>query len=291
MSEQAESEASGAPDIVTNPAEVLTAPEGGGVPSEEQSSAAPATGPWDGLEGDDKGLVEVKGWKTLPDALRSYRNLEKLRGVPEDQLLRIPGKEAGPEAWEALYARLGRPEKPEEYGIEVGEGQVDLSALAHKAGLSVRQAKTLLEGITEVNKGRVEQSEAQYDAQCEREFGELRREWGAEADKNVMLSQRATQALGWDNETVDKLQRAMGTRWIFEQLHKVGRGLGEHGGLLSTQPGSGFGMTQEAARVEYATWQSDPDKIAKLQSSDKNVRMAAAAERGRLRQMGWPDES
>lgn len=269
--------ANGAPEA---PIEAPAAPE------------SPPQSPWEGLNGDYKGLVENKGWKSREDALKSYMELERLRGVPESELLRLP-KEGDQEAWNALYARLGRPEKPEDYGLEVPEGGIDLRALAHEAGLSKAQVERLQKGLGELaSKLQEQHSEAAQQAQArraEQETAQLKEEWGNNYDKNVVAAQRGVKALGWDADTLDKLEAAMGTRWVYEEAFKIGRGLSEHGGPLGENRQSGFGMSPEAARVEFNSWATDPAKIARLQHENREVRMAAQAERSRLRSIGWPE--
>src|SRR5688572_23977637 len=94
------------------------------------SVAAANNASWaDGLDADTKGWVTGKGFDkldataALPELIKGYRGAEKTLGVPADQILRLPGKDAKPEDWRGVYTKLGLPEKPEGYEIKAPEGQ------------------------------------------------------------------------------------------------------------------------------------------------------------------------
>ena len=79
--------------------------------SQQQQTGQPWTA---GLDADTAGYVQNKGWGTVPDVVTSYRNLEKLLGVPKDQIIQLP-KAEDKEAWGQVFNRLGRPEDPKNY--------------------------------------------------------------------------------------------------------------------------------------------------------------------------------
>src|SRR3972149_10707600 len=125
----------------------VVAPVGGAPP-------APA---W--LEGVAPDLASYAGEQKLESVestLMGHRGMMKLKGVPPDQLLRLePGWDADPEKAAAVYARTGRPEKPDGYdlpAVQVGEGGFDLTpgyrTKAHELGLTARQAKGIAEWFT-----------------------------------------------------------------------------------------------------------------------------------------------
>ena len=78
-----------------------------------------------GLSEDQKGLVESKGFEKPSDLISAFGSLEKLKGVPHNELLRIPNKSLAddPEAWNEFYAKSGRPKTAEEYEIPKQEGE------------------------------------------------------------------------------------------------------------------------------------------------------------------------
>lgn len=256
---------------------------------------APAASPWGELPQDLSGFVQNKGWSSPADALKSYVNLERLRGVPETELLRIP-KEGDTEAWNAVYGRLGRPESPDKYDLgdlAPKEGQLDLRPLAHKYGLTQQQAKGLAADMAQLAGGHSEQAEQARAQKVEADVAALKREWGAEFDANVEAGKRAVRALGWDQAKLDKLEDALGTREVYELAARIGRGLREDGfaGQQGPQGGSAqpFGMTREAAGARLAQMQADPAFQARLYHADKNVRLEALRERTAIANIAEPD--
>ena len=85
-----------------------------------------ATGAFDwgkqGLDTDSMALVNDRQWKGVPDVLTSYRNLEKLIGVPPERVIKLPGDKDPVESWNSVYDRLGRPKAAADYKIPLPEG-------------------------------------------------------------------------------------------------------------------------------------------------------------------------
>ena len=69
---------------------------GGQSPSANTTStstqgSAPASTDWtSGLTDEMRGYVQNKGFKAPQDVVESYRNFEKLHGVPQDRILKLP---------------------------------------------------------------------------------------------------------------------------------------------------------------------------------------------------------
>lgn len=277
------------PEPTTEPTEPTAPdPEANGTPAAPapEATAAGEPNPWGGLQGELLGMVQNKGWKSPEDALKSYQSLERLRGVPEDQLIRTPGADASDEEWSEVYAKLGRPEKPEGYGLEAGEGQPDLGALAHAAGLTKRQVEVLQKGLAEIGEGQTQASEQKRSESIAKEFEGVRQEWGKDFDARVAQGQHAVRALGWDGETIEQLENAMGPKWVMDLTSRIGKGLGDHGGLPGEgAPAGGFVMTREMAMAKYNELNADPKFLERLHNENKNVRMAAQAERDRLNEI------
>lgn len=109
--------------------------------------------------------VDTSNFPKTPDALaKEFVGLRTVNGKHASKLesaLFIPGEDATPEDRDAFYGKLGRPDKPEEYGLEAPEAGGEfgkaaytaMQAAGHKAGLSKAQMKTFhdeyLSGIKE----------------------------------------------------------------------------------------------------------------------------------------------
>lgn len=222
----------------------------------EPTAAAPGatTAPetafdWKGSLGDAGAsllpTVEAKGWKTPADVLKSYTELESALG--RDKIV-IPGPQAKPEDWDKVYTKLGRPEKPDAYGLKPIEGMPEgvydqksaawFAQTAHKAGLNPQQARTLHD---EYVKLQVEGHNAKINAiRQSGEQGEatLKQEWGPAYDAKVQLSQRAAKAIGLEAETIDKIEGAIGFAGLMKMFSTIGEKMGE-----DVAVGSGGGMS------------------------------------------------
>jgi hypothetical protein len=236
------------------------------------ASAAAAQGGSDwtaGLNDELKGFVQNKSWKGAHEALESYRNLEKLIGAPQDKLIKLPSDDdtAG---WDNVYGRLGRPARPEDYGIQPPEKGGDpefvkwATETFHKNGLSSKQAKSLAEAWNaQMTKTAQDKAEASK-AKARQDYESLRREWGAVYEQNLMVADRGALRFGIDPQTAQQLANVMGAGKALKLLHALGAGTGEHafvGG--SNVPGANGPMTPEQARVKIAQLKGDPDFVKK----------------------------
>jgi len=98
-----------------------------------------------------RGEKSLESIRDFPSAIKSLVNAQKMVGAEK---IALPGKYATDEDWNNVYAKLGRPEKPDAYtfkkpdnfppvfdyieGMEKGYKEV-----AHKLGLSNKQAENL----------------------------------------------------------------------------------------------------------------------------------------------------
>ena len=125
------------------------------------------------------------------DALaKSYINATRMIG--QDKVA-VPNQNSTDDQWSEVYDKLGRPESPDKYKLEVNSDLVPLdeSAVksfaenAHKLGLNNKQAQGILEYYKNSMEGSAQQAKIDtetYQAQAEQE---LRKEWGRSFDENI----------------------------------------------------------------------------------------------------------
>jgi len=152
---------------------------------------------WDGVKG-----------KPLGEVLKGYAEAQKYIGGA----IRVPKPDATPEERDKFYAKLGRPETPDKYGVEfptLPEGlswdqsaQQKFFGVAHQYGLTPSQARGLIDWYTEYAVGQqdaVSNTTAREDAEArEAAKSALTKQWGpptgATYQRNWTL---ATKALTW----------------------------------------------------------------------------------------------
>lgn len=214
------------------------------------AGGAGAGAPWFGDA--HKDLVGAKGWKSPDDALQSYRGLEQLLGA--DKAGRgaiLPKDENDVETANALYTRLGRPEKADGYKLSEGLKDDPMAKAfrdeAHKAGLSARQFEAATGWFEQAMTKERDRQDAEFKAKVDGDTDKLKSEWGAAWDGKIELARRATRQFGVDEGTLGALEEKMGTAWLYKFFANVGEKLGEDPGVRGGTGAGGFGMTPEQA--------------------------------------------
>ena len=133
---------------------------------------------------------EIRGHKSLetiqdlPSLAKSYVNAQSMIGADK---IALPGKSSTPEQWGEIYSKLGRPEAADKYELSnnLPEGQeLDPTLMggftntAHAAGLSTKQAQSLLDWYNNVLVDSSAQTTAAEQAQLEQRTNELKQYYG-----------------------------------------------------------------------------------------------------------------
>lgn len=238
-----------------------------------------------------KEYVNTKGFKDPVSVLDSYRNLEKLRGVPQDRLIKLP-ESAEDTGWADVYAKLGKPSTPEGYGIEVADGEdrgfADWAkSTFHKMNMTTDQAQGLLDSFNAYNEAVMAKESEDYGEIVKKQEMDLRKDWGAAYHQNVANAQRAQREFGMPDEGVAALEKAIGFDGLMKFMNAVGSQIGE-AAYVDGQRNGGFGeekLTPDQAKAKIQALKKDADFTSKYTSGD-----ASAKEKmSRLHQMAYPD--
>jgi hypothetical protein len=263
-------------------------------PATHGNGASGSVSDWTtGLNDDLRGYVQNKGFKDPGAVVDSYRNIEKLMGVPQERLLKLPAKEDDP-GWSEVYDRLGRPKDPKEYKIEVPKGDDGKFAewargTFHELGISKNAGEKLVGKWNEYAQNAQKTHFETYSAQAEKEEGALKKEWGLAFEKHVSIAKQAVNSFGLDGESIEKLEGALGYGKLMKLLHNIGSKLGEGQFHSSGSTGSGFNgaLTPDAARNKIQTLRGDADFVRRY----ANGEMSAKEEMERLHRMAYPESS
>lgn len=288
----------------TNPTPATPTPAPAPTPPATPPETPPATPPapehWTSTIEDDqvRDWAQNRGWQSPADALKAHRELESLRGVPADRLLKLP-EPGDAEGMKSVYQRLGAPASPDGYELPApAEGQVDLTpdmkTWAHELGLSQEQAKGLAERYGAKSE---ELAAAEAQARVERaaaEVGELKKAWGPRYQENILAGQHAAriaaEKLGMDasefEARLSNLEEKSGESRLLLQLFALfGNGMSEfragRDDVTATTP---FGMTPEAAREQIRQLESDTSFMDKALKAGTEER----ARRDRLYKIAYP---
>jgi hypothetical protein len=228
--------------------------------SSQVAAATPAAGAVDwsaSFDADSKALVAAKGWRGPEDALRSYANLERLMGGDR---IAVPATDATPEAWDAVYAKLGRPANADGYQLQRPRGfdgySEDLAAsfrqAAFAAGLSDRQARALHDFYVAHAAERADAAAEDASAASGALERNLRATWGPQYDANVALAKRAARAFA-PPESLDALEGALEAPALLGLFARIGAAMGEDRLVGEGERSLAFGPDQarmEIARIE-----------------------------------------
>jgi hypothetical protein len=237
-------------------------------------------------------LVTDRQWKTPGDLLTSYRNLEKLTGVPAEQIVRIPQGENAD--WNPVYDRLGRPKEAKDYSLPLPEGDKGefatvASAWFHEAGLSRRQAVAVAE---KWNAFAAQQGKAQGDATAARDVeqtAQLKKDWGADFDKHSTLVDQAAKEFGMTPEQLTALKAVMGPAAAMKFVHNIGTKIGTEGDFVtnSMKPGANGQYTPEQAQAKIVSLRADKQWVKRFADGDSDTR----AEMRNLHKQAYPGDT
>lgn len=249
-------------------------------PVESGAEGIEAVSPFAGASEEARGLAEVRGWKTVDDVVAGYVGLERLKGVPADKILRMPDEKTAPEEVAKFLRRLGRPDDPAGYALTAAdplnptviEDGPELRRILHDSALTQAQADRLMPQVNAYFEQALEARNVEAVAESEKEFAQLKTEWGATFDANVDLAnQFMGNVAGFTAEEAARMQAALGTKRFFEQMAKIGRNFTEDGGSPRITPPDGAGRfdpTPVGARAKIKDLLRDPGFAARYREYD-----------------------
>tara|TARA_R110000751_G_C13690319_1_gene472252 strand:+ start:90 stop:941 length:852 start_codon:yes stop_codon:yes gene_type:complete len=212
---------------------------GNPVEADAPAEATSATStPWiDGVTSPDtRSWAESKGLQngTIDNVLGSYHNLEKLMGADKaGRTVTLLGDDASPEQRNEFYGKLGRPEAAEGYTFKLDEG-IDPTRLdamrgkAHDLGITDAQFSGLANADMEYLSTLTEETaNAAVVSRAEAEF-QLKKEWGAAYEVKVAGIDVAAAKLGFSEDHLVALHKAMGPVDAMKFVDSLNSKLGEH---------------------------------------------------------------
>jgi hypothetical protein len=245
---------------------------------------------------DLRGYQSIVNAKSPEDVGRMLVAAEKRLGVPADRLLTMPDKPDDPEAWGKVWNALGRPEKPEDYGVQLGEGATDADkafmdkfvSKAHAAGANKAVIAASVEVFNEmVQQAHEQQAEADKQA-AQHALDVTAKAWGAKADVYKAEIPKLLDTIGAELKIeglVDKLN-AVGlgnSPELLQVFAAITDKLAEHDGLPGGgQAGGNTTLTPDQARAARLALESDAEKGVALRDRNHKNHAAVMAERNTL---------
>lgn len=196
---------------------------------------------WEGFSDEETKYVGDKGWKAPKDLLKSYRELENM----ESKRISIPADDDA-EAWNKLYAKLGRPETADKYDIGVNDNdKAEIQKLMFETNQTSKQAKALVAGFDKLIKEKQKAADALIDAENKKQEESVIAEWGDDADKNRELMSRGAKLLGLDDADLAAIRMTIAPKKYMEAMKRLGEAISEDNIPAGNKTGQSEAMSTE----------------------------------------------
>lgn len=196
---------------------------------------------WEGFSDEETKYVGDKGWKAPKDLLKSYRELENM----ESKRISIPADDDA-EAWNKLYAKLGRPETADKYDIGVNDNdKAEIQKLMFETNQTSKQAKALVAGFDKLIKEKQKAADALIDAENKKQEESVIAEWGDDADKNRELMSRGAKLLGLDDDDLAAIRMTIAPKKYMEAMKRLGEAISEDNIPAGNKAGQSEAMSTE----------------------------------------------
>lgn len=212
----------------------------------------------------NKGFLDADPKAAVGKIIGSFQQMESLRGVPVEQLIRkpAPGDVA---SQRAFYEALGAPKEATGYefaydGHDEGGAKLVRDAVA-KAAYDLGIPKTQAEAFFGAAIQAVAQ-DAQREAQVSEEataaqWAALRADWGPNLEGNMFLARQAAAAFNVSEDVMDALQETMGVQATMNFFREIGVKIGEDRFVHNPAGGAPNVMTVGQAQARKAELMQD----------------------------------
>ncbi|SYE16174.1 Uncharacterised protein [Klebsiella pneumoniae] len=146
--------------------------------------------------------------------------------------------------WQDLYAKLGRPEKIEDYGIKPPEGSDGAflnTALSwmHESGLNKKQAETVINKFNEYAAEQQKSAQENIANQNAANREKVIKSWGSEVEANTAILQNAVQRF-FPDAVIEKFNTAglLNDPDLVNAVLAIGKALGEDKTVTAAAPGN-----------------------------------------------------
>jgi len=215
-----------------------------------------------GLEPEILGHIQNRGWDKLEapaatkEAIKAFREAEKMIGAPPNEILRLPKDPADQAGWNQVYSRLGRPQDAKGYDFSnikrAGDQPLDqatvdaLSAAAFESGLSKDAASRVVSALVKHQDSSAQAAGVEAQAALAIEKDTLTKNWGTNYNANMVVAQRAAAALGVTPDAVAALEKVAGYSKVMDMFRQIGARIGEDKFVSSNNIAGGV-MTRDQA--------------------------------------------
>lgn len=286
----------GTPPAGTPPAGT---PPAGTPPAGTPPAGTPPAAPWHGYTTpEDVAYVANKAWQGPQDAIRSYREAEKLIGRDPSTLLVMPRAD-DPQGFLSVMDKLGRPPSPDKYEFDLPQGADPKNPFLewargtfHKLGLPANVAKALVKEFDGYQAQTAEQFGKDYQTSVAADKTALQNEWRGGYERMMGMAQNAAKSLGFTAEMIDAMEAQIGYAATMKHFAELGKKMGEDSFVGGGEGGNGprfeGSMTPEEAQQAWAAKKMDANYMAALRDKSHPGHKEAQAMQTKLFAIMYP---
>jgi hypothetical protein len=217
----------------------------------------------------------LQNFDSVDKLAKSYIHARKMIGADPDGMIQLP-KEGDEDSWNQFYNKIGRPESPDQYDFELGDGEqaddvADFKNVAHQLGLTNDQAGAILGIYNQLAEGEIAQEDEEFDQMNVEYLQEIQQEWGDDFNKNAELARRGFNSFA--SEGAVEVLRETGLAnhpEILKTFARIGQAFSEDNVLPGTRGAIGA-MSPVHAEETISSKMADPEfKKAYLDGTHPN---------------------
>lgn len=262
------------------------AADGGAAPPPSAPPAGQASSWFEKLDPDMREWAANKGWKDgsadPAEIVKSYRSLEQMMGADKaGRTILLPKDENDKEAIEAIYKRLGRPDKPEEYEIALPDGaDPSFSNTARQWFMDANLTKAQAAAVTKAYQAFELDQAQQLEQDNVRQIEALKKEWGGDYETKLEVGRAAAKAAGLSEQELKAMELAVGAARAARMLEFFGRNYVEGSPPdNNSRSNNGFGgLSPAQAKSRIEQLYQDKEFMARYSNNDPKVRAVAMEE-------------
>lgn len=196
-----------------------------------------------------------------------YLELEKLRGVPADRLIKLP--EANDEAgWKGVWSRLGAPKEAKDYdlsSVKMNGNDADpalldaMRAAMFAASIPTEKGLSIVKAAVKFLEDKDKAALAESTAKEADQWAALKKNWGQNENHNTLVADEGARRLGVSPDEVKAMGKVIGIDRVAELFRKIGAGTQEAGFRVAPNGAGGDVTTQEGAKARLQELQEDSE--------------------------------
>lgn len=197
----------------------------------------------------DKFWDREKGEVNVETLAKSYKELESIKGDPT-KYTKLPGENSTPEEMDGFWKQLGKPEKADDYAVNVPEGLFvpdDMLKSFKEACLNNNIPKAQAEKLAEWYMGSQVEAINQWNESINATEAELKKSWGADYQKNIDGAYNTLVGLTSKEEASGMLEKYGNDVSFIKMLNKMNSMVSEDS---ITEPTSGMGINNNSGMIE-----------------------------------------